>query len=131
MLEVGKTREGRFLIVFLLQFLTFSAFLAYHEVTAIPTDAITTMLTILMGMAPLAFVSAANTVVAVEGVEMLAERYLRKRYEAGKAEGLKEGEERGVAQAWEVWQDWNLRRLAAEKEGRPFNEPPPELNHRK
>ena len=32
MLEVGKTREGRFLIVFLLQFLTFSAFLAYHEV---------------------------------------------------------------------------------------------------
>ena len=66
MLEVGKTREGRFLIVFLLQFLTFSAFLAYHEVTAIPTDAITTMLTILMGMAPLAFVSAANTVVAVE-----------------------------------------------------------------
>ena len=83
MLEVGKTREGRFLIVFLLQFLTFSAFLAYHEVTAIPTDAITTMLTILMGMAPLGFVSAVNTVVAVEGVEMLAESYLRRRYEAG------------------------------------------------
>ena len=143
MIEVGKTREGRFLIVFLLQFLIFSGFLAYHEVIAVPTDAITTMLAILMGMAPLGFVSAVNTVVAVEGAEMLAERYLRKRYEAGlkageergkaegKAEGLKEGEERGVAQAWEVWQDWNLRRLAAEKEGRPFNEPPPELNHRK
>ena len=79
MLEVGKTREGRFLIVFLLQFLTFSGFLAYHEVTAIPTDAITTMLTILMGMASLGFVSAVNTVVAVEGVEMLAERYLREK----------------------------------------------------
>ena len=139
MLEVGKTREGRFLIVFLLQFLTFSAFLAYHEVTAIPTDAITTMLTILMGMAPLGFVSAVNTVVAVEGVEMLVERYLRRRYEAGlkageergKAEGLKEGEERGVAQAWEVWQDWNERRLTAEAAGAQFNEPPPELNHRK
>jgi hypothetical protein len=135
MLEVGKTREGRFLIVFLLQFLTFSAFLAYHEVTAIPTDAITTMLTILMGMAPLGFVSAVNTVVAVEGVEMLAERYLRKRYEAGRAEGLKEGEERGVAkgeaQAWEAWEAWNQRRLAAEKAGQPFNEPPPELNHSK
>ena len=88
MLEVGKTREGRFLIVFLLQFLTFSAFLAYHEVTGVPTDAITAMLAILMGMAPLGFVGAVNTVVAVEGVEMLAERYLRKRYEAG----LKEGE---------------------------------------
>ncbi len=121
MLEVGKTREGRFLIVFLLQFLTFSAFLAYHEVTAIPTDAITTMLTILMGMAPLAFVSAANTVVAVEGVEMLAERYLRKRYEAG----LKAGEEKGKAEAWEAWEAWNQRRLAAEAASQPFNEPPP------
>ena len=137
MLEVGKTREGRFLIVFLIQFLTFSAFLAYHEVTAIPTDAITTMLTILMGMAPLAFVSAVNTVVAVEGGEMLVERYLRRRYEAGlkageergKAEGLKEGKERGVEQAWEVWQDWNLRRLAAEKADQPFNEPTPTLNN--
>ena len=127
MLEVGKTREGRFLIVFLLQFLTFSAFLAYHEVTAIPTDAITTMLTILMGMAPLAFVSAANTVVAVEGVEMLAERYLRKRYEAG----LKAGEEKGKAEAWEAWEKWNQRRLAAESAGEQFNEPPPELNHSK
>ena len=127
MLEVGKTREGRFLIVFLLQFLTFSAFLAYHEVTAIPTDAITTMLTILMGMAPLAFVSAANTVVAVEGVEMLAERYLRKRYEAG----LKAGEEKGKAEAWEAWEAWNQRRLAAEASSQPFNEPPPTLNDRK
>ena len=123
MLEVGKTREGRFLIVFLLQFLTFSAFLAYHEVTAIPTDAITTMLAILMGMAPLGFVSAVNTVVAVEGVEMLVERYLRRRYEAG----LKEGE----AQAWEAWEAWNQRRIDAEKADQPFNEPPPELSHRK
>ena len=131
MIEVGKTREGRFLFVFLLQFLTFSGFLAYHEVTAVPTDAISTMLAILMGMAPLGFVSAVNTVVAVEGGDMLAERYLRKRYEAGKAEGLKEGEERGVAQAWEVWQDWNERRLTAEAAGAQFNEPPPELNHRK
>ena len=133
MIEVGKTREGRFLIVFLLQFLTFSGFLAYHEVTTVPTDAITTMLAILMGMAPLGFLSAVSTVVAVEGCEMLAERYLRRRYEAGlkagqekgKAEGLKEGE----AQAWRVWEEWNQRRLAAEKEGRPFHEPPPSLNN--
>lgn len=135
MIEVGKTREGKFLIVFLLQFLTFSGFLAYHEVTAIPTDTITTMLAILMGMASLGFLSAVNTVVVVEGVEMLVERYLRRRFQAGKAEGkaegLKEGEERGKAEAWEAWQAWNQRRLAAEKEDLPFNEPPPELNHRK
>ena len=64
---------------------------------------------------------------------MLAENYLRRRYEAGKAEGLKEGEERGVAkgepQAWEAWEAWNQRRLAAEAAGQPFNEPPPALNN--
>jgi hypothetical protein len=56
---------------------------------------------------------------------MLAEGYLRRRYEAG----LKAGEERGVAQAWEVWQAWNHRRLAAEKASQPFNEPTPTLNN--
>ena len=121
MIEVGKTREGRFLIIFLLQYLTFSGFLAYHEVTAIPTDAITTMLAILLGMASLGFLSALNTVVFVEGSEMLVEKYLRRRYQAGKAEGRSE--------AWHEWQEWNHRRLEAEKQGRPFTEPPPPLNN--
>ena len=133
MIEVGKSREGRFLIVYLLQFLTFSGFLAYHEVTAVSTDAITTMLAILVGMASLGFLSAINTVVFVEGSEMLVEKYLRRRYRAGlkegeeigKAEGLKEGK----VEAWHVWQAWNQRRLEAEKEGRPFTEPPPSLNN--
>ena len=129
MLEVGKTREGRFLIVFLIQFLTFSGFLAYHEVTGVPTDAMTAMLAILMGMAPLGFVGAVNTVVAVEGVEMLAERYLRKRYEAGLKEGAEKGKAEGLTEAWQVWQAWNQRRLTAEKADHPFNEPPPSLNN--
>ena len=62
MIPVGEGREGRFLIVFLLQYLTFSGFLAYHEIVAVPTDAITTMLAILVGMAAIGFVSAINTV---------------------------------------------------------------------
>ncbi len=125
MIEVGKTREGRFLIVYLLQFLTFSGFLAYHEVTAVSTDAITTMLAILMGMTSLGFLSALNTVVFVEGSEMLVEKYLRRRYQAGKAEGKAEGR----SEAWHEWQAWNQRRLENEKEGRPFTEPPPSLNN--
>ena len=64
---------------------------------------------------------------------MLVERYLRKRYEAGKAVGFKEGAERGKtegkAEAWQVWQAWNHRRLTAEKADHPFNEPPPSLNN--
>lgn len=31
----------------------------------------------------------------------------------------------GIAQERAKWQAWNRRRLAAEAEGRPFNEPPP------
>lgn len=141
MIEIGKSREGKFLILFLLQFLTFSGFLAYHEVTAVPTDAITTMLAILLGMASLSFLSATNTIVAVEGGEMLVERYLRRRYQAGlkegeekgKAEGREEGKAEGLAEgrseAWNEWQSWNQRRLEAEKEGRSFTEPPPSLNN--
>ena len=129
MIEVGKTREGRFLIIFLIQYLTFSGFLAYHEVTAIPTDAITTMLAILLGMASLGFLSALNTVVFVEGSEMLVEKYLRRRYQAGLKEGEEKGKAEGRSQAWHEWQAWNERRLEAEKEGRPFTEPPPSLNN--
>ena len=104
MIEIGKTREGIFLIVFLLQFPTFSGFLACHEVTAVPTDAITTMLAILLGMAPLSFLSATNAIVAVEG-----------------------GEEKGRTDGWHECHAWNQRRLEAEKNGRPFTEPPPSL----
>ena len=42
---------------------------------------------------------------------------------------MRRREERRVAKAvaenHKKWQAWNHRRLAAEAEGRPFNEPPP------
>lgn len=44
---------------------------------------------------------------------MLAEKYLQRRYQEGKAE------ERAR------WEAWNRRRLEAERQGREFNEPPP------
>ncbi len=68
---------------------------------------------------------------------MLAERYLRERYnkgreegreegkEEGRAEGREEGKEEGREEADKVWSEWNQRREQAEKEGRVFNEPPP------
>ena len=48
---------------------------------------------------------------------MLSERYLKRRYEEGKAEGRAE-----VSRAWE---EWNQRRIAAENAGEKFTEPPP------
>ena len=43
----------------------------------------------------------------------------------GFAEGFTQGFAEGIAQERAKWQGWNRRRLAAEAEGRPFNEPPP------
>lgn len=53
----------------------------------------------------------------VEGVSMLAERYLRSRYAKGREEG-RENER-------QLWTAWNIRREAALREGREFTEPPP------
>ena len=39
----------------------------------------------------------------------------------GRAAGLKEGQATERAQ----WQEWNRRRMDAEANGQPFNEPPP------
>ena len=44
---------------------------------------------------------------------ILAERYLRKRFEAGRQQTMAE------------WVAWNNRRLEAERRGLPFHEPPP------
>ena len=60
---------------------------------------------------------------------MLAENYLRKRYEAGLKEGAEKGKAEGLTEAWQAWEAWNQRRMDAENAGQPFNEPPPTLNN--
>ena len=54
----------------------------------------------------------------VEGVSMLAERYLRSRYAKGKEEGRQEERLQ--------WRAWNRRREEALREGREFTELPPD-----
>ena len=53
----------------------------------------------------------------VEGISMLAERYLKSRYAKGKEQGQEEERQR--------WLAWNQRREEALREGRDFTEPPP------
>jgi hypothetical protein len=53
---------------------------------------------------------------------MLAERYLKRRHAEGKAEGKIEGQE----EERKLWVEWNNRRLKAEAEGEPFDDPPPD-----
>ena len=43
----------------------------------------------------------------------------------GRREGQKEGRKEGRREERREWIAWNERRLSAEREGRPFNEPPP------
>jgi hypothetical protein len=48
---------------------------------------------------------------------IFAERYRQRRYKEGRQEGSKE--------AHQAWEAWNERRLQAEANDEPFNEPPP------
>ena len=54
-------------------------------------------------------------------------QFVVNRYVIPVIEGHKaEGREEGLAEARAEWQAWNERRLAAEREGREFIEPPPQ-----
>ena len=43
----------------------------------------------------------------------------------GKTEGRTEGEAAGIAKNYELWAAWNSRRIEAEEQNLPFDEPPP------
>ena len=89
-----------------------------------PTE---TLIAIGQASAPLILTIAAETLViilAMEAIEMLAERYLKKRFEAGEEEGTKKERARAKAR----FDAWNKRRLKAESEGKPFDEPSPDFD---
>ena len=121
----GMSREARYIALFLVQFLLLAGFRVYHELISNPTDALTTFMDVMDGLAPIIVFVTASTVLIQEGGEMLAERYLRRRFEQGKAEGIAEGMAEGQEEERNQWRAWNKRRLEAEAEGKPFDEPPP------
>lgn len=43
----------------------------------------------------------------------------------GRAEGIAEGRTEGIAKNYELWEAWNNRRIEAEAQNLPFDEPPP------
>ena len=78
---------------------------------------------------------------------MLAEPYLRRRFEAGRKEGIEEGREQGREEGIEEGREeerkeagrrierisakikaWNQRRLEHEANGEPFDEPLPDFD---
>ena len=119
-------REVRYIVIFLVQFLLLAGFRVYHELISNPTDALTTFMDVLDGLAPVIVFVTASTVLIQEGGEMLAERYLKRRHAEGHAEGKAEGKAEGREEERIRWVEWNNRRLKAEAAGKPFNELPPD-----
>lgn len=98
-LPIGRTREGRYLLVFTVQFLLALGLSGWYEVSdGLAEGILGTILAIGDRMSRLSILIAVNTVLAVEGGAMLAERYLRRRYRAGREEGRAEERAR-----WEAW----------------------------
>ena len=112
--------------------------------------AVDTLIAISLGVSPHVVTVAAETLVIVlilEGITMLAERYLKRRFEEGKSEGIELGKEAGIELGKEAGIElgkeaerarnrkyasrlraWNEARIKAAEEGIPFDEPMPELD---
>lgn len=95
----------------------------FHNTDDTPTE---TLIAIGQGTAPLVITIAAETLVillTLEGTVMLAERYLKRRYEEGREEVLRRQKRYNTR-----LKAWNARRLKSEAEGEPFDEPLPDFD---
>ena len=113
-----KHSEGWFLLIFLV--LAIPGFvLAFRFGAGVA-------LNVVIFMEAVVVISGAAAFVIVEGAMLLAERYLNKRFNEGKAEGREEGVAEGKLEMWEAWmRDWERRRDEAAEQGLEFTEPPP------
>ena len=78
-----------------------------------------TIIAVFDNMQAVVVVSAALIYIGVEGGAMLAERYLRRRFQEGRQEGRQEQQA--------AWSAWYERMVDAQRRGEPFDEPPPKM----
>lgn len=72
---------------------------------------------------------AIGSLIAVQGVAIIMSLYhlITNRFTTPVIEKHREeGREAGREESNDAWRQWNQRRLDAESEGRPFDEPPPD-----
>ena len=132
-MQVGKGREGWYLIVAVVIFVPALIFIIWGEVWLNDQDDLyTTVTRIGSNLAPWLILSFGLSLLIVEGVTMLSEQYLKRRYREGKAEGrvegLAEGRVEGREEERKSWVEWNKRREEAAARGEDFTEPPPSAN---
>ena len=115
-MQLPKHSEGWFLLLFSILFFIGLA-LAIDYVGPVPVIWPDRIMEVVLLMPYVVVVCATTTTMAVEAIFMLAERYLKRKYE--------EGKKVGVQLLAEKVKDWNERRLEAERRGEEFKEPPP------
>ena len=122
MIPVSNGREGTFLLVFLAQYLAGICYLGLQfwleNLRLLDSGEF---------VAALIVAATANSILLVEGIPMVAERFLKRQRDEGRQEGLSEG--RNSQQ--KKWEAWNQRRLQAERMQQPFTEEPPNLENTK
>ena len=115
MIPVSAGREGQFLSVFLLQYIvgiTVISLLWWRDPSIDYLEA-AKLLT------PLIILATAHSVIIVEGIPMLAERFLKRRYNQGIAVG--------AANQNRAWEEWLKRKKEVEGNGELFDEPMPSM----
>ena len=135
--SIAKPWVTLFYILFAIQILGVICLVSWREIF-IKTDDTTveTVMAIGAGSAPNIITSAAVSLVLVllaEVITMLAEPYLRRRFQAGKEEGKEEGKAEGIKQerarsrryATKL-RAWAEGKVSAAEKGEPFDEPMPE-----
>lgn len=109
----------RYYIAFAVLFVLVTGLHMWREfATALPdAHAVDTALAVLKEASGLIPWLIVFTFYLVEGISMLAERYLKSRYDKGKKDGREEVQK--------LWLAWNRRREEALRGGTEFTEPPP------
>ena len=133
--SISPRWKTAYFVLFSVQSLAGAGLLSWYEIAQQTEDsAVETVLAIISGMAEVGVAAAVVTVVTTEVAQnvMVTGEYLRQKLveplkEKQRAEGRAKGREEGRAEEREAWEAWNRRRMAAESEGKPFDEPPPSL----
>ena len=114
-----------------------TALIAWSEVSGGTHDGVAqTVIAIVSGTAPaspLILIYAILIISAIDilgGLTVVTARYLGNKFvvpliEKHRAEGQAKGREQGQAEERLRWTEWNRRRMEAEGNGVPFDEPPP------
>ena len=90
MIPISNGREGTFLLVFLAQYFAgigYLVFLLWRGEQEFPQA--------FLVLGALIVIATANSILLVEGIPMVAERYLNRRWQEGRQEGLQEGLQEG------------------------------------